>query len=133
MIQIEYDMRIKSLTAIASLSQCDIVISERLDDQTKKLLLPLPVSDQIALFGWEAGSKYKLGHTITCKMCHRSVGIWKYNQRSNSSKFDPMKEHRWFCPWICPTIRNGDTKSSVRLSLRFSIKKIINFVHFYFF
>ena len=64
---------------------------------------------------------------LWCRMCNRQLGIWNFvrkdedgagpaasSSRDGSSPtgsaeeaarhlkaFDPIREHRWFCPWVC--------------------------------
>ncbi|KAI8844553.1 hypothetical protein BJ741DRAFT_588729 [Chytriomyces cf. hyalinus JEL632] len=52
----------------------------------------------LALHGWEP-----LDTSLKCHLCTRVVRTLKYTSTDTDSEpaaFDPVLEHRWYCPWI---------------------------------
>ncbi|KAJ3264626.1 hypothetical protein HDU77_007984 [Chytriomyces hyalinus] len=51
----------------------------------------------LALHGWEP-----LDTALKCHLCTRVVRTLKYTSDNDSepAAFDPVLEHRWYCPWI---------------------------------
>ncbi|KAJ3072557.1 hypothetical protein HDU98_003385 [Podochytrium sp. JEL0797] len=65
----------------------------------------------LSLFGWEPLTSDASKPCLKCHLCNRQVNISKYSRVNsetvgNSStptktlRFDPLEEHRWYCPWI---------------------------------
>lgn len=50
----------------------------------------LKSSELIAMFGWSM----KKGKLLCCEFCNRKIEI------KAKMPFDPILEHRWWCPWI---------------------------------
>jgi len=96
----------------------------------------------LAAFGWQASPDTPVlaapdgsdSGVLHCALCLRTCGSWNYAPpqplTSTSSKstsqpqqspgkragFDPVKEHRWFCPWVTAASRDARAASHEKLS-----------------
>lgn len=69
---------------------------------------------QMALFGWQALETPSEG-LINCKTCFRRVGLWLFSKMgaeqcpsiSFIQAFDPIAEHRDYCPWVNANSQSG--------------------------
>ena len=82
---------------------------------------------QVAVCGWEMQNRPNKGAPVLyCRLCHRHVGTWNFATASSTSEsssssndsagkaLDPVKEHRWFCPWVCGVMTaNAETNTNL--------------------
>lgn len=92
----------------------------------------------LALCGWRGGSPDGGAGTLVCDMCCREVGVWNFavfpgpqlavagaasghddgvpakrcrRDVATDRPFDPIQQHRRFCPWIVPPAAEVDAVS----------------------
>ncbi|KAF4507377.1 hypothetical protein G6O67_006019 [Ophiocordyceps sinensis] len=67
----------------------------------------------LALMGWQGLSNPRMGavpNSATCHTCHRRLGLWMFKSKevdddgkvlvpAPMDHLDPLREHRFFCPW----------------------------------
>lgn len=83
---------------------------------------PNKVALGLALLGWQGLSNPRIGavpNSASCHTCLRRLGLWMFKSKEVSDDgqvvvpapmdfLDPLKEHRFFCPWGNPeTQRQG--------------------------
>ncbi|WYZ37834.1 hypothetical protein EsH8_II_001340 [Colletotrichum jinshuiense] len=86
---------------------------------------PNRVALALALTGWQGLTNPRIGavpNSASCHTCLRRLGLWMFKSKEVSSSneilvpapmdhLDPIKEHRFFCPWKNPlTQRLGSAK-----------------------
>ncbi|KAL0941769.1 mRNA export factor rsm1 [Colletotrichum truncatum] len=87
---------------------------------------PNRVALALALMGWQGLTNPRIGavpNSASCHTCLRRLGLWMFKSKEVSADgeilvpapmdhLDPVKEHRFFCPWKNPmTQRLGTAKS----------------------
>jgi hypothetical protein len=74
---------------------------------------PNKVALSLALLGWQGLSSPKIGavqNSASCQTCFRRLGLWMFKSKEVSpggeiivpapmDHLNPIKEHRFFCPW----------------------------------
>ena len=57
----------------------------------------------LSMCGWESRNEQRKD-ILECKYCVRKVGVWNYenqeNKLQNLTQFDPLIEHKNYCPFI---------------------------------
>ena len=78
-------------------------------------------AERAALLGWTAhGASTRVKPSLHCAMCQRTVGLWNFAASAASAgaggdggdgaasaptPFDPVAEHRSWCPWVAKVAR----------------------------
>ncbi|KAI0541989.1 zf-C3HC-domain-containing protein [Xylaria digitata] len=94
---------------------------------------PNDVALTLALTGWQGLTNLRIGavpNTATCTTCLRRLGLWMFRSKevdeatgkvivpAPMDHLDPVREHRFFCPWRNATVqqnpgaRTKDTKAA---------------------
>ncbi|KAI0421509.1 zf-C3HC-domain-containing protein [Xylaria grammica] len=94
---------------------------------------PSNVALALALTGWQGLTNPRIGavpNTATCATCLRRLGLWMFRSKEANEEtgevivpapmdhLDPVREHRFFCPWRNPTVQHNpgaktkDTKAA---------------------
>ncbi|KAI1846220.1 hypothetical protein JX265_010597 [Neoarthrinium moseri] len=89
---------------------------------------PNNVALALALTGWEGLTNPKIGpvpNSASCPTCLRRLGLWMFKSREINEEtnevlvpapmdhLDPIREHRFFCPWRNPDAqRNPGSRSA---------------------
>ncbi|SPO04926.1 uncharacterized protein DNG_07611 [Cephalotrichum gorgonifer] len=74
---------------------------------------PSKVALALALMGWQGLSNARIGavpNSASCHTCQRRLGLWMFKSKevgpnnevivpAPMDSLDPIKEHRFFCPW----------------------------------
>ncbi|OAA69083.1 Zinc finger, C3HC-like protein [Cordyceps fumosorosea ARSEF 2679] len=74
----------------------------------------------LALTGWQGLSNARIGavpNTASCHTCQRRLGLWMFKSKEVDENgqilvpaamdhLDPIREHRFFCPWKNPQAQN---------------------------
>ncbi|KAF7539473.1 hypothetical protein G7Z17_g12409 [Cylindrodendrum hubeiense] len=77
---------------------------------------PNRVALSLALLGWQGLSNARIGsvpNSASCHTCLRRLGLWMFKSKEVSGDgeilvpapmdfLDPLREHRFFCPWANP-------------------------------
>ncbi|KAH6887554.1 C3HC zinc finger-like-domain-containing protein [Thelonectria olida] len=116
---------------------------------------PAPIDDKqpsrvalaLALLGWQGLSNPRIGavpNSASCHTCLRRLGLWMFKSKEVSDDgqvvvpapmdfLDPVKEHRFFCPWANPeTQRQGRLQSQSGEALpgwRILVQTLVNDSH----
>ena len=69
--------------------------------------IDLTSGEIISMFGWSQKNQL-----LCCSFCNRKVGHVLDNEKK-STTFDPILEHRWWCPWIRTTRSSPITGGSI--------------------
>ncbi|KAF4985965.1 hypothetical protein FDECE_16199 [Fusarium decemcellulare] len=87
---------------------------------------PNRVALALALLGWQGLNNARIGavpNSASCHTCLRRLGLWMFKSKEVSDEgevlvpapmdfLDPVREHRFFCPWLNPeTQRQGNSQS----------------------
>ncbi|KYK61063.1 zinc finger domain-containing protein [Drechmeria coniospora] len=81
----------------------------------------------LALMGWQGLSNARIGsvpNSASCHTCLRRLGLWMFKSKEIDDNgtvlvpapmdhLDPLKEHRYFCPWKSAQAQTRDAASSV--------------------
>lgn len=88
---------------------------------------PNRVALALAVMGWQGLSNLRIGavpNSASCHTCLRRLGLWMFKSKEVGADgqilvpapmdhLDPVKEHRFFCPWKNPqTQRWGSAKTT---------------------
>lgn len=74
----------------------------------------------LALTGWQGLSNTRIGavpNTASCHTCQRRLGLWMFKSKEVDENgkvlvpaamdyLDPIREHRFFCPWKNPQVQS---------------------------
>ncbi|KAH8776453.1 C3HC zinc finger domain-containing protein [Diaporthe sp. PMI_573] len=90
---------------------------------------PSRVALALAMLGWQGLSNARIGpvpNTASCHTCLRRLGLWMFKSKEvdpDSGRvivpapmdyLDPLREHRFFCPWNSAVAQRITTSSSRR-------------------
>lgn len=83
---------------------------------------PNDVALALALTGWQGLTNPRIGavpNTATCATCLRRLGLWMFRSKevdeatckvivpAPMDHLDPVREHRFFCPWRNPAVQHN--------------------------
>lgn len=87
---------------------------------------PNRVAFALALLGWQGLSNSRIGavpNSASCHTCLRRLGLWMFKSKevdddgevlvpAPMDHLDPIREHRFFCPWKSAEAQSRDTSQS---------------------
>ncbi|RDA93722.1 hypothetical protein CP533_0266 [Ophiocordyceps camponoti-saundersi (nom. inval.)] len=86
----------------------------------------------LALMGWQGLSHPRLGavpNSASCHTCLRRLGLWMFKSKEVAEDgtvlvpapmehLDPLREHRFFCPWKSAEVQSRGAKSAWSMLLQ---------------
>lgn len=93
------------------------------DLSEEALVTPNRTAFVLALFGWEGLFNVRIGsvpNSASCHTCQRRLGLWMFKSKEVDDTgvvlvpapmdfLDPVREHRFFCPWKNPETQKRST------------------------
>jgi hypothetical protein len=65
----------------------------------------------LALLGWQISAHDEVRDIndtiVSCRMCARRAGLWAYAKEGAHKVFDPVREHKDYCPTINALVQSG--------------------------
>ncbi|KAJ0396587.1 hypothetical protein P43SY_003328 [Pythium insidiosum] len=122
---VEKDERLQSLferLSIASTTRSKVASDDAKEQRFRALLATrLSKGDSVSadvlwnvalvsIAGWKLGSQGDV--ELHCELCNRHVPLAVGDRDAHA--FDPVAQHRWFCPWVNAQRRTEDTATQLR-------------------